>query len=118
MLGCQFESGSEVLVSTVGYFGVSSACSHWSWLASSTGRLTQYLTGRHATSWLMLLADDFHLEVGDVHFRPAFLIFLLCSVVGSWKKKTRFVSQGAQGLLVRQVGKTDSWLEVRPREIV
>ena len=32
---------------------------------------------------LMLRADDFHLGVGDVHFRPAFLIFfLLCSVVG------------------------------------
>ena len=70
--------------------GVSAACSYCNWVASSIGNVTQYLTGRYATSWLMLRSDDFHLEVGDVHFRPALLIsFLLCSVVGcplSWKK--------------------------------
>ena len=59
---------------------------------------------RYATSWLMLPADDCHLEVGDAHFRPALLVlFLLCSVVGcplSWTK-----SSG---------GTTTSWVAFEP----
>ena len=43
-------------VNTVGYFGV--CCQ----VAPSIGRLTQCFTGRYATSWLMPLADDVHLE--------------------------------------------------------
>ena len=38
----------------------------------------------------MLLADDYHVEVGGAHFRPALLVFfLLCEVLGcplSWNK--------------------------------
>ena len=38
----------------------------------------------------MLLADDYHVEVGGAHFRPALLVFfLLCEVLGcplSWTK--------------------------------
>ena len=90
LLGCQLERGGEVFVNTVGTFGVSSASYYWSRVSAAVGRLTQYLISRYATTWIMLLADDYHVEVGGPHFRPALLVFfLLCEVLGcplSWNK--------------------------------
>ena len=90
LLGCQLERGSEVFVNTVGTFGVSSASYHWSRVSAAVGRLTQCLTSLCATTWIMLLADDCHVEIGGQHFRPALLVFfLLCEVLGcplSWNK--------------------------------
>ena len=77
-------------VNTVGTFGVSSASYYWSRVSAAVGRLTQYLISRYATTWIMLLADDYHVEVGGSHFRPALLVFfLLCEALGcplSWNK--------------------------------
>ena len=82
LLGCQLEKGGEVFVNTVGTFGVSSASHHWS-RVSAVGRLTQYLISPNATTWIMLLADDYRVEVGGAHFRPALLMFfLVCEVLG------------------------------------
>ena len=54
------------------------------------GRLYQYIVARYASSWVLLLADDYHIEIGGRHFRPALLVFfLLCDVVCcplSWSK--------------------------------
>ena len=90
LLGCQLDRGGEVFVNTVGTFGVSSASYYWSRVSAAVGRLTQYLISQYATTWIMLLADDYHVEVGGKHFRPALLVFfLLCEVVGcplSWNK--------------------------------
>ena len=90
LLGCQLELGGKVDVNTVGTFGVSSASYNWSRVSATVGRLTQYLISRYATTWIMLLADDYHVEVGGPHFRPALLVFfLLCEVLGcplSWNK--------------------------------
>ena len=90
LLGCQLERGGEVFVNTVGTFGVSSASYYWSRVSAAVGRPTQYLISRYATTWIMLLADDYHVEVGGPHFRPALLVyFLLCEVLGcplSWNK--------------------------------
>ena len=73
-------------MNTVGAFGVSSASYYWS-RVSAVGRLPQYLISRCATTWVMLLADDYHVEMD---FRPAILVFfLLGEVLGcplSWNK--------------------------------
>ena len=42
-------------------------------MSVAVGRLTQYLISRFATTWVMLLADDYHVEVGDPHFRHTIL---------------------------------------------
>ena len=93
LLVCQLELGGEVFVNAVGTFGVSSASYYWSRVSAAVGRLTQYLISQHATTWIMLLADDYHVEVGGQHFRPALLVFnLLCEVLGcphSWNKTKR-----------------------------
>ena len=83
MLGSQLEPEGEVFVNTVGTFGVSSASYWWSRVATTVGRLYQYLVARYASSWVLLLAEDYHLEMGGQHFRQALMIFfLLCDVVG------------------------------------
>ena len=83
----------EVLGISVGTFEVSSASKNWSRVAAAVGRLTQYLISRSATTWIMLLADDYHAEVGGAHFRPAIMVFfLLRDVLGcplSWNKTNR-----------------------------
>ena len=86
-------SGSErmVIVDT-GHVRGLLASHHWSRVAPSTGTLTQHLVGRCATSWVMLLADDCHLEMGGSNFRSALLVLvflLLCAVSGCplcWSK--------------------------------
>ena len=54
----------------------------------SIGRLTQCVVRRQATSWVVLLADDLHLDMGGPNFRSALLVFFLqCAVSGcplSW----------------------------------
>ena len=74
----------------MGTFGVSSASHYWRQVSAAVGRLTQYLVSRYATTWIVPLADDYHVEVGGAHFRLAILVFfLLCEVLGCplpWNK--------------------------------
>ena len=56
LLGCHVRSGGDVFINTVGTFGVASASYYWSRIAAALGRLTQYTTGRSATTWH---TDDF-----------------------------------------------------------
>ena len=90
LLGSQVVPGGDVYINTVGTFGVASASYYWSRVASSVGRLTQYCTGSRATTWHLLVADDYHLEAGGAEYRSALLVFfVLCAVVGvplSWSK--------------------------------
>ena len=90
LLGSQLEPDGEVFINTVGTFGISSASYWWSRVATAVGRLYQYIVARYASSWVLLLADDYHTEMGGRHFRPALLVFfLLCDVVScplSWSK--------------------------------
>ena len=90
LLGSQVVPGGDVYINTVGTFGVASASYYWSRVASSVGRLTQYFTGSRATTWHLLVADDYHLEAGGAEYRSALLVFfVLCAVVGvplSWSK--------------------------------
>ena len=91
LLRCQVEARGDVLINTVGTFGVVSASYSWSRLAAAIGRLTQYLCGRAATTWHQLVADDFHLEAGCQDYRSALVSFLvLCSlarVALSWGRR-------------------------------
>ena len=42
--------------------------------------ITQYISGRSATTWHQLVADDFHLEVGGCRYRAARIsFFVLCA---------------------------------------
>ena len=88
LLGCQIEVG--VCINKVGTFGVASASYCWSRTATAIGRLTQYITGRRATTWHQLVADDFHLEASGPDYRAALVsFFVLCSTAGvplSWGK--------------------------------
>ena len=60
--GCQVRPGGDVFINTVGTTGVSSASYCWSRTSAALGRLTQYMAGSSATTWHMLVADDFLLE--------------------------------------------------------
>ena len=53
--------------------GVASASDYRSRVASSPGRLTQYLSGSRARTWHMVVADDHHLESGGPLKRIAVL---------------------------------------------
>ena len=90
LLGCQVRPGEDVFVNTVGTFGVASASYYWSRVASSVGRLCQYIPGGAARTWHLLVADDFHLEAGGPAYREALMVFfVLCSVAGiplEWPK--------------------------------
>ena len=79
LLGCQLERGGEIFVNTVGTFGVSSASCYWCRVSAAVGRLTQYLISRYATTWIMLLADDCHVEVGGAHFGLLFWCSSCCA---------------------------------------
>ena len=89
-LGCQVIPGGDVFVNTVGTFGIASASYCWSRVAGAIGRLLQYLSGHTATSWHMLVADDYLLECGGAEYRSGLLLFfVLSAVVGvplSWHK--------------------------------
>ena len=90
LLGCQVRSGGDVFINTVGTFGVASASYYWSRIATALGRLTQYMAGKSATTWHMLVADDFLLEASGGQYRFAILVFfILAAVLGiplSWYK--------------------------------
>ena len=64
LLGCQVEAGGDVLIITVGRFGVASASYYLSRVAESIGQITQFVPGRSATSLHQLVADDFHPRSG------------------------------------------------------
>ena len=63
-LGCQVVPGAEVFVNTVGTFGIASASYYWPRVGGAVGRLSQYLAGYDATTWHMLVADEYLLEFG------------------------------------------------------
>ena len=89
-LGAQIGPGDVVYVNTVGTFGISSASYYWSRVGSALCRLSQYILGRTAHTWHLLVADDFHLDAGVVGYREALMtFFLLCHAAGmplSWPK--------------------------------
>ena len=87
---------------------MSSASFFWSRVSAAVGRLTQNLTSRYATTWIMLLADDYHVEVGGAHFRPE---VLGCPL--SWNNKT------SGGTVTNWVGLTErraAWVVKLARE--
>ena len=90
LLGCQVIPGEEVFIDTVGTFGVASASYYWSRVAGAVGRLAQYLVASAATTWHMLVADDYLLECGGAGYRRGLMtFFVLCAVLGvplSWHK--------------------------------
>ena len=89
-LGCQVRPGETVYINTVGTFGIASASYWWSRVATALGRLAQYVPGKAATTWHLLVADDFHLEAGGSEYRAGLItFFILCSLIGiplSWNK--------------------------------
>ena len=89
-LFCQVVPGAEVFVNTVGTFGIISASYYWSRVGAAVGRLSHYLAGYDATTWHMLVADDYPLECGGPSYRRGlFLFFVLCASLGvplSWHK--------------------------------
>ena len=89
-LGCRVKAGGAVYVNKVGTFGIASASYWWSRVATALRRLSQYLVGQSASTWHLLVADDFHLEAGEECYRQAlFAFFSLCVVSGvplSWGK--------------------------------
>ena len=86
----QVQPGGDVFVNTVGTFGVASASCYWSRVASAVGRLCQYVPGPLASTWHLLVADDYHLDAGGPEYRGAInCFFVFCSVIGvplSWRK--------------------------------
>ena len=90
LLGCQVTPGSDVYINKVGTFGISSASYYWSRVASSLGRLSQYLVGSSANTWHLLVADDFHLDASGKDYRTALICFFVlcasCRVPLSWNK--------------------------------
>ena len=46
-------------------------------VATVLGRLSQYMVGQPATTWHLLVADDFHLEAGGRMLSTGTLCFLL-----------------------------------------
>ena len=66
--------GSDVLIHTVGTFGISSASCCWSRVAGATGRLAHHQVSSITTTWHMLVADDCVLEC---------ICFVLCTTCGA-----------------------------------
>ena len=62
LLGCQVLKGEDVFVNTAATFSVASASYYWSHFAAAWGRLAQYLVGDTASTWHMVVADDYHGE--------------------------------------------------------
>ena len=68
LLDCQVQPGGDVFVNTVGTFGVASASYYRSRVASAIGRLCQYIPRSSASTWHILVADDYHLDAVAVSF--------------------------------------------------
>ena len=62
LLGWQVTPAFDVYINKVGTFGISSTSYYWSRVASSLGRLAEYLVGSSANTWHLLVADDIHLD--------------------------------------------------------
>ena len=77
LLGCRVRPGTCVCVNTVGTFGISSASYYWSRVGSGIGRLTQGVVGSSATIWIMLVADDYHLETSGAAYRTGLIYHFL-----------------------------------------
>ena len=90
LFGCRVRPGTYVFINTFGTFGTSSASYYWSRIGSGIGRLMQYVVGNSATTWIMLVADDFHLETSGAEYRSGIItLFVFCSLLGvplSWGK--------------------------------
>ena len=68
--------GGTVYVNTVETFEAS-ASNYWSRVASALGRLTQYVASRSATTWHLLVADDYHPEAGGLEYRTSLVAFFV-----------------------------------------
>ena len=77
LLGSRVRLGSSVYVNTDGTFGISSVSYYWSRIGSEIGRLVQYVVGTSATTWIMLVADDYHLETSGVSYRAGLIAFFV-----------------------------------------
>ena len=90
LLGCRVRPGTFVYINKVGTFGISSASCHWSRIGSGIGRFVQYVVGSSAATWIMLVADDCHLETRGTSYRAGLIaFFVVCSLLGvplSWGK--------------------------------
>ena len=90
LLGCRVRPATVVYIHTVGTFGISSASYYWSRIGSGIVRLVQYVVGNSAVTWIMLVADDFHLETSGADYRTGLItFFVICSLLGvplSWPK--------------------------------
>ena len=70
-------------MNTVGTFGITSASYYWNRVGATVGRISQYVVGKSATVWHMLVADDYHLEAGGEQYRFApITFFIVCAVAG------------------------------------
>jgi len=81
--------GGPVYLFKRGTFGVASASYWWGRLAAALGRLIHYVVGP-ARFWMLLLADDFKIEVAGEHLAEHLLtalwLFILLKVPVSWEK--------------------------------
>ena len=59
-------------------------------IGSGIGRLVQYVVSSSAATWIMLVADDYHLETSGASYRAGLIaFFVVCSLLGvplSWSK--------------------------------
>ena len=90
LLGRQVRPGGDGFKNTLGTFGVASASYYWSRISAALGRLTQHMAGTSATTWHVLVANDFLLDSSGREYRFAIMsFFILSSVFGaplSWHK--------------------------------
>ena len=88
LLECRVRPRTYVYINAVGTFGLSSASYYWSRIGSGIGRLMQNVVGSSATIWVMLVADDYHLETSGASYRIGLItFFVVCSLLGvplSW----------------------------------
>ena len=82
-LGCQVTKSSTVYVNTVGTLGITSASYYWNWVGAAVGRISEYVVGKSATTWHVLVADDYHLEAGGEQYRFALMAFFIVCAVGT-----------------------------------
>jgi len=86
----QVVPGAPVYLFKRGTFGVASASYWWGRLAAAVGRLLHYTIGEAIPLWVMLLADDFKLEVTGGNYAAGLLsalwVLILLDIPISWEK--------------------------------
>jgi len=86
----QVAPGAPVYLFKRGTFGVASASYWWGRLAAGIGRLLHYVLGEAVALWVMVLADDFKLEITGGRFAEGLLsalwLLILLEVPISWEK--------------------------------